>query len=254
MAYEGWEVAVCCAVLKFVAEEEFCPCNPEGPFPPPEIVSIRFYTTQAWAVVWIAKLQHATETWRQDVVDLVDIFCGDVLGRTILAVHDVSVGDATSEKQYPWYPHRKKNIIQEEVISPHSLSWRLHRSVWSGLVNNQGWSLEGILPGVFNWASHLQWSLQVQIPCFMKNEPPSFQCLMNSHTRCFRNTVSCTDNAVTYSETWEELISQIKELFEALKQAGLVINLAKCEFGKGRVLYLGHQGGCGVVLLRMTKV
>ncbi len=34
----------------------------------------------------------------------------------------------------------------------------------------------------------------------------------------------------------------------------IMINLAKCEFSKGRVTYLGYQVGCRAVLPRMAKV
>lgn len=92
------------------------------------------------------------------------------------------------------------------------------------------------------------------MPFGMKNAPATFQRLMNSVTQGLRNTVTYSDDVVIFSETWEEYLGQIGELFEALKQAGLVVNLAKCEVGKGRVTYLGHQVGCGVVLPTVAKV
>lgn len=46
----------------------------------------------------------------------------------------------------------------------------------------------------------------------------------------------------------------MRQLFERLKQAGLVINLPKCETGKGQVTYLGHQVGQGSVSPRTAKV
>lgn len=46
-AYEGREVAVCCVVPDDVEEEELSSCYPEMSSPPPDIVSARFYNTQA---------------------------------------------------------------------------------------------------------------------------------------------------------------------------------------------------------------
>lgn len=63
------------------------------------------------------------------------------------------------------------------------------------------------------------------LPFGMKNVHATFQLVMNSVTRGLKNTVTYLDDVVTFSETWEEHIRQIKELFVALKQADLVINL-----------------------------
>ncbi len=102
--------------------------------PPPEIGDARFYNTQAQAML-AENLQHLTQTPKQDVIDLVDIYpmlCKDVPGRTNLVVHDADVGEATLIKQSPYrYPPHKKNIVQEEaeytlqigVIEPADSSW-----------------------------------------------------------------------------------------------------------------------------------
>lgn len=46
-------------------------------------------------------------------------------------------------------------------------------------------------------------------------------------TQGLSNTVSYTDDVVTFSGIWQEHIGQIRELFEALKRARLGINLAR---------------------------
>ncbi|KAF7647791.1 hypothetical protein LDENG_00166350 [Lucifuga dentata] len=86
----------------------------------------------------------------------------------------------------------------------------------------------------------------------MKNT--TFQRLMNSVTWGLKNMVTYIDDTVTYSEMWEEHLEQIRALFEQLRETSLVVNLSKCEFGKGKVTYLGHQVGCGAVLPRVAKV
>jgi hypothetical protein len=55
------------------------------------------------------------------------------------------------------------------------------------------------------------------------------------------------DDVVIYSDTWEEHIRRCAALFERLHKANLSVHLGKCEFGKGTVVYLGHEVGQGVV-------
>lgn len=92
------------------------------------------------------------------------------------------------------------------------------------------------------------------LPFGMKNAPATFQRLMNTVTAGLKNVVTYIDDVVVYSETWSEHISYIEHLFERLGSAQLVVNLSKCEFGKGQVTYLGHQVGSGAVLPKSAKV
>ncbi|XP_072182296.1 uncharacterized protein [Diadema setosum] len=63
----------------------------------------------------------------------------------------------------------------------------------------------------------------------------------------------CND-VLVFSNTWEEHVAHLRELFQRLSHAGLVVNLAKCEFGKACVTYLGHKVGRGSVAPRDAKV
>lgn len=46
----------------------------------------------------------------------------------------------------------------------------------------------------------------------------------------------------------------MRQPFEHLREAGLAINLTKCEIRKGQVTYLGHQVGQGSMRQRTAKV
>lgn len=46
----------------------------------------------------------------------------------------------------------------------------------------------------------------------------------------------------------------LRDLFARQSKAGLVANLAKCEFAKATVTYLGHVVGHGHVVRRQAKV
>lgn len=62
------------------------------------------------------------------------------------------------------------------------------------------------------------------------------------------------DDIAAYSDTWTNHLDTLKEVFVHLSAASLTLNLAKCEFGKGTILYLGQQVGSGRVCPANAKV
>ena len=62
------------------------------------------------------------------------------------------------------------------------------------------------------------------------------------------------DDIIIYSNSWDEHLHRIRKLFQNLREAGLVVNLGKCEFGKGEVTYLGHKVGHGHVKPKEANV
>lgn len=55
------------------------------------------------------------------------------------------------------------------------------------------------------------------------------------------------DDVVIYRNTWEDHLSRIQALLECLADGNLTVNLAKCEFAKATVTYLGKVVGQGHV-------
>ncbi|XP_041484226.1 uncharacterized protein LOC121430866 [Lytechinus variegatus] len=92
------------------------------------------------------------------------------------------------------------------------------------------------------------------MPFGLKNAPATFQRLMNEVTRGIENCVVYIDDIIIFSDTWESHLSQLRNLFERLVKANLVLNIQKSEFMKARVTYLGHIVGHGVVAPRDAKV
>ncbi|XP_071504452.1 uncharacterized protein [Diadema antillarum] len=92
------------------------------------------------------------------------------------------------------------------------------------------------------------------MPFGMKNSPATFQRMMNRVIAGHDNCVVYIDDVLVFSNTWEEHVAHLRELFRRLSHAGLVVNLAKCEFGKACVTYLGHKVGRGSVAPRDAKV
>lgn len=74
----------------------------------------------------------------------------------------------------------------------------------------------------------------------MRNAPASFQRLINTVLSGLPGCEAYLDDVVLHSASWPEHLNQIRELFRRLSAAKLTINLAKCEFDKAKVTYLGR--------------
>ena len=93
-----------------------------------------------------------------------------------------------------------------------------------------------------------------RMPFGLMNAPATFQRLMN---RVLGNLDGCRvylDDIIIFTHTWEEHREKLAEVLERLRKAGLTPNLAKCEFGKTHVVYLGHEIGQGRVKPIQAKI
>lgn len=68
------------------------------------------------------------------------------------------------------------------------------------------------------------------------------------------NCEAYLDDVVVYSNSWPNHIKTLREVFSRLAKASLTINLAKCEFGKAVITYLGIWVGQGQVRPVNAKV
>ncbi|KAL2102623.1 hypothetical protein ACEWY4_001791 [Coilia grayii] len=92
------------------------------------------------------------------------------------------------------------------------------------------------------------------LPFGMKNAPATFQRAMNTVIAGLGNVVTYIDDLVCFSDSWSQHMSHLRQLFQRLRHAQLVVNLPKCELGRGQVTYLGHQVGQGLVFPRQAKI
>nr|XP_033964458.1 uncharacterized protein LOC117465610 [Pseudochaenichthys georgianus] len=92
------------------------------------------------------------------------------------------------------------------------------------------------------------------MPFGLRNAPATFQRLMNQVVSGLAGCAVYLDDVVVYSDTWEEHLQHINALFERLAWACLTVNLAKCEFAKATVTYLGKVVGQGQVKPVRAKV
>jgi hypothetical protein len=88
----------------------------------------------------------------------------------------------------------------------------------------------------------------------LRNAPATFQRLMNMVVNRLEGCAVYLDDVVIYSNTWEDHLSRIRALFERFANANLTVNLAKCEFAKATVTYLGKVVGQGHVRPVHAKV
>ena len=88
----------------------------------------------------------------------------------------------------------------------------------------------------------------------MRNAPATFQRLVNCVLAGVPSCTAYLDDLVVYSKQWGEHMATLKQVFQRLAGASLTLNLAKCEFGRATVTYLGRQVGRGVVRPVEAKV
>lgn len=81
----------------------------------------------------------------------------------------------------------------------------------------------------------------------MRNAPSTFQRLMRLVLQDVPDCEAYLDDIVIYSPTWEEHMKSLETVFARLANAVLTVNLAKCEFAKATITYLGKQVGQGKV-------
>ena len=92
------------------------------------------------------------------------------------------------------------------------------------------------------------------MPYGLRNAPATFQRLMDRVTDGLTHCVVYIDDVVIYDTTWAEHLTNVEALFARLQEAGLVVNLEKCEFVQARVQYLGYRVGHGYITPPEAKV
>ncbi|XP_061744139.1 uncharacterized protein LOC133543542 [Nerophis ophidion] len=88
----------------------------------------------------------------------------------------------------------------------------------------------------------------------LRNAPATFQRLMNRVVGGLQGCSVYLDDAVCHSDSWDEHLARIRALFQRLVAANLTVNLAKCEFARATVVYLGKVVGQGMVRPVNAKV
>ena len=92
------------------------------------------------------------------------------------------------------------------------------------------------------------------MPFGMKNSPATFQRLVNNLIFNLDGYIACIDDAIIFSEEWQQHLKIIRTFFDRLSEAKLTANLAKSEFCLANLSFLGHIVGQGQVKSVEAKV
>ena len=80
----------------------------------------------------------------------------------------------------------------------------------------------------------------LQVPFGLAQAPAFFQHLMNKVLDNCPFTMTYLDNIMIFSDTEEEHLAHIEEIFKRLEAADLKMKRSKCNFFKKHIHYLGH--------------
>ena len=82
----------------------------------------------------------------------------------------------------------------------------------------------------------------IRMPFGLRNAPATFQRAMDiilSRVR-WKHCIVYLDDIIVFSDTRDDHLSHLDEVLRLLKEAGVTLRLAKCDFFKAEVKYLGH--------------
>ena len=98
-----------------------------------------------------------------------------------------------------------------------------------------------------------------RLPMGLKTSPNSFLLLMDRvlNGLSFRSTLCYLDDVLIFSETFEQHMQDLQEVFSRFSQAGLKLSSQKCKFVQRKCLFLGSEissAGIHVPEDRLTAV
>lgn len=93
------------------------------------------------------------------------------------------------------------------------------------------------------------------MPFGLQGAPATFQRLMNHVLRDLSEfSAAYLDDVVIFSQSSGEHMSQLQQVLQCIRVAGLTINLRKCAVAQKEVEYLGHVIGFGKIKPQVGKV
>ncbi|GAA0145154.1 hypothetical protein LIER_05409 [Lithospermum erythrorhizon] len=94
------------------------------------------------------------------------------------------------------------------------------------------------------------------MPFGLTNAPTTFCTLMNKIFHPFLDEfiVVYLDDIVVYSETLEEHVGHLRQLFQVLREKELYLKTEKCSFAQPDVMFLGHKVAKGNIHMDESKV
>ncbi|XP_062587193.1 uncharacterized protein LOC134248836 [Saccostrea cucullata] len=83
----------------------------------------------------------------------------------------------------------------------------------------------------------------LRLPMGLSTSPNSFQLLMDKLLRglTYKSVLCYLDDVIVCSNTFEKHLSDLCEVFQRFKDAGLKLNPTKCTFARDQCVFLGHH-------------
>ena len=83
----------------------------------------------------------------------------------------------------------------------------------------------------------------LRLPMGLKTSPNSFQLLMDTVLPglTFKSVLCYLDDVLICSETFEQHLADLQEVFNRFHSAGLKLQPSKCHFAQRRCVFLGHE-------------
>lgn len=131
-------------------------------------------------------------------------------------------------------------LIDDLIVRTRDCSWftalDLNSAFWSILIRRQDRHKMGFV----TQEGHYEWS---NMPFGLKNSPAIFQRIITGIIRKFNLSKFCTayiDDILIFSRTFEEHLTHIRKVIEAILSVGWKLKFIKCNFANRSVNYLGH--------------
>ena len=80
----------------------------------------------------------------------------------------------------------------------------------------------------------------LMVPFGLAQAPAYFQLLMNQVLEGLNFAMTYLDDIIIFSNSEEEHLIHLEEVFHRLREAGLKMKRSKCDFFKSQIHYLGH--------------
>ena len=90
-------------------------------------------------------------------------------------------------------------------------------------------------------SSFYRLSLEVEVPFGLKSAPASFQRFAQEVVENIPNVYVYMDDLLVYTDTHEEHLKIVRQIFQRFSQYGLALALSKCQFAKKEVDFLGYK-------------
>lgn len=79
----------------------------------------------------------------------------------------------------------------------------------------------------------------------LRNAAQTFQRFVDEMLKGLSFAYGFLDDILIYSSSQQQHLEHLRQIFQRLAEYGMVINTAKCEFGKTHITFLGHEVSAG---------